>query len=100
MWSDYLAWGRENPDDRQVMHLLLEAGLASEAAQSCADGLAEPVSAWLGDAFAEGSIRGPSVEFVGKLILLQLDLVVTQHLEGEAEALAFNMLCDSLGIQE
>ncbi len=99
VWCDYLAWGRANQDVRKVMHLLLDSGLASESAQSRGEQLFAGTQAWFHEALTLGIIRGPSVEYLGMLVLFQLDLVVTQDLKGEDEALAFEMLCNCIGLK-
>lgn len=99
-WCDYLAWARQKPFHRQVMHLLVDAGLVSEFAKVEIARLAAPHDAWIRDAFAHGKIRGPSVEYITKLIFYQIDLVVAEDLEGDDEALAFQMLCQSIGLSK
>ena len=100
IWSGYLSWAREKPEERQIMHLLFEAGLASETAKAEGEKLFLPISVLFDDAFSSGLIRGPNVRFIGKLIFLHLDLVVNQELTEESEALAFEMLCKSIGLSK
>lgn len=99
-WCDYLSWARRRPQHRKVMHLLLDAGLASKDVKAKVAKLALPNDAWLSEAYERGIIRGPSVAYVGKLALFQLDLVVDEKLEGEDEKLAFDMLCQSIGLPQ
>ena len=98
-WKGYIDWARDNPNDRQVMHLLLEAGLVSEKATAEIDRVAGPHVAWLQAALDSGVIHGPNVSYIGQLILFQSDLVITENLHGEASDLAFDMLCKSIGLE-
>ena len=97
-WDGYLVWARANPETRRVMHLLLDAGLASAETQAEVNAVAAPHAAWLQRAVAEGHMRGPSVNFIGRLIFFQLDLVITEELDTAGEDLAFDMLCTSIGM--
>lgn len=98
MWQGYLNWARDDPNQRQITHLLSESGLASEAAKVQAEKFSATLAKWFNQAFSDGMIRGPTVEFVGQLILLQLDLVITHNLNSKDEAQAFDMLCHSIGV--
>ena len=97
-WNGYLAWARANPGRRRVMHLLLDAGLASAAAQAQVDALAAPHAVWIQTALDRGIIRGPDVRFLGQLFFFHLDQLIDQRLSADAEDLAFDMLCASIGL--
>lgn len=99
-WDGYLAWAHANPNTREVMHLLLDAGLASDKAQTEVDALAAPHESWLQHALDQGIIRGPSVSFIGRLIFYHLDLVIIEQLNKSGEDLAFDMLCTSIGLDQ
>lgn len=99
-WDAYLEWARSNPQRRLVMHLLLDAGLASAETQSEIDEFARPNVAWLERALDKGTIRAPSVTFIGRLIFFHLDLVINERLDRTDEDLAFEMLCQSIGLAE
>ena len=81
------------------MHLLKDAGLASPSVTAELNALAAPYARPLCDAFDAGAIRGPSVAFVNDLIFAQIDLVLDHTLTGADEDLAFDMLCNTLGVQ-
>jgi len=98
VWVDYLAWGRREPELRKIMHLLLESGLASEAAKAEAEKLSAPATSWLAQAFADGKLRGPNIIFVAKIFFTHLDLVIDQELNGEDQELAFDMICKNIGV--
>jgi hypothetical protein len=97
-WCDYLGWARAHPEDRRIMHLLLDAGLASPETRAEVDSLAGPQLAWFANALDQGIVRGPSVAFISELAFFHLDLVLTQNLNTQDEALAFDMLCNSIGL--
>lgn len=97
-WRSYLDWAHHRPHHRQIMHLLLEAGLVSEPVRAQVDTLARAQGAWIEQALRDGTIRAPNVEYVVKLIFFHTDLVISQSLEGEEEKLAFEMLCSSIGL--
>ncbi len=97
-WSSYLSWARRHPLYRQIMHLLLDAGLVSEAAKARIGHIAAPHGAWISGALERGAARGPSVAYVSALVFFHLDLVIAHELSGEDEALAFDMLCLSIGV--
>lgn len=97
-WDGYFDWARSAPAHREIMHLLLDAGLASAEARAEIDALAAPHAAWMTQAWMAGTIQGPSVAFISGLIFHYLDLVLTEHLTGDDEALAFDMLCKSIGL--
>ncbi|MEO1480798.1 MAG: TetR/AcrR family transcriptional regulator [Myxococcota bacterium] len=99
-WDGYLAWAEQNPRTRRVMHLLLDAGLASAETQAEVNAIAAPHGAWLQDALNRGTIRGPSVSFIGRLIFFQLDLVINEKLDAAGEELAFDMLCTAIGLTQ
>lgn len=99
-WDSYLDWARAFPEDRQVLHLLLEAGLVSDATQAKVNDMGAAHYVWLGDALASGKLRGPSMDFIGRLIFFQIDLVITENLEGGDIDLAFDMLCNAIGLKE
>ncbi len=99
-WDRYLDWARAQPADRQIMHLLLDAGLASPETRAEIDAMSLPHAIWLERALAAGQIRGPNAAFIAKLILFQIDLVITETLEGEDADLAFDMLCNSIGLTQ
>jgi hypothetical protein len=82
------------------MHLLLDAGLASAETKAEVDMLAAPHGVWVQEALDAGVIRGPSVNFIGRLILFQLDLVITENLSDTEADLAFDMLCTSIGLTQ
>lgn len=99
-WSNYLAWGRACPALRQIVTVLVESGLASEGARAQGEAMFAPLGAWFEEAFGRGVLCGPSVAYIGQLILLQTELVITENLTGEGESLAFEMLCRSLGLED
>ena len=99
-WCDYLEWARGNPHHRQVMHLLLDAGLVSPTMRAAVDRLGTWYGVWITDALARGVIRGPSVDYVARLVFFHLDLVIEMALDGNDEALAFDMLCHSIGLSK
>ena len=99
-WDAYLTWARAAPDDHKVMHLLRESGLASPEVKAEIDALSAPHAQTLIDALARGTIRGPSVGFVSDVIFAQIELVIAHNLTGADEDLAFDMLCQTLGINE
>lgn len=82
------------------MHLLLDAGLVSPAMRETVDRLGAWYGVWISDALARGAIRGPSVDYIARLIFFHLDLVIEMALEGHEEALAFDMLCNSIGLSK
>ena len=85
--------------DHKVMHLLKDAGLASPEVTSEMDELAAPYGKPLFDAFDRGAIRGPNVGFISDLVFAQIDLVIDHTLTGAEEDLAFDMLCNTIGLQ-
>ncbi|RYG89421.1 TetR/AcrR family transcriptional regulator [Loktanella sp. IMCC34160] len=97
-WDAYLGWARHAPDDHRVMHLLKDSGLASPQVKSEVDAQAAPYGAPLLEAFETGAIRGPSVNFISDLIFTQIDLVIAHNLTGAGEDLAFDMLCNTIGL--
>lgn len=97
-WQGYIAWAQASAPERAIMHLLLDAGLVSAKTAQEINAVAAPHAAWIDNALAAGLIRGPSTEFIGKLILFQIDLVITENLEGADADLAFDMLCNSIGL--
>ncbi|MEO0591629.1 MAG: TetR/AcrR family transcriptional regulator [Pseudomonadota bacterium] len=99
-WDGYLEWARAKPNDHRVMHLLREAGLASPAVQAEIDALYAPHAQSLMAALEDGSIRGPSVAFIGAVIFAQIDLVIDHNLTGADEDLAFEMLCNAIGLTQ
>ncbi len=96
----YLTWARQNPDTRRVMHLLLDARLASAQTQAEVNDIAAPYILWTQRALDQGVIRGPSVSFIGQLVFFQLDLVINENLDRAGEDLAFEMLCTSIGLTQ
>lgn len=99
-WDGYLTWARQNPEMRRVMHLLLDAGLASDTTQADINAMAAPHAGWLQNALDTGIIRGPSVHFIGQLIFFHLDLVLNEQLDTGDQDLAFEMLCTSIGLNQ
>ena len=99
-WCDYLEWARGNPQRLQVMHLLLDAGLVSPATRAAVDRLGAWFWAWITDARDRRVIRGPSVDYIARLIFFHLDLVIEMALDGNDEAIAFDMLCNSIGLSK
>lgn len=99
-WDGYLQWASENPETRRVMHLLLDAGLASVETQAEVYEVAAPYAAWAQRALDDGVIRGPSVSFIGQLTFFHLDLVINENLDKAGEDLAFDMLCTSIGLTQ
>ncbi|MEO0487112.1 MAG: TetR/AcrR family transcriptional regulator [Pseudomonadota bacterium] len=97
-WAGYLAWARADPDAHRVMHLLLRSGLASPKVKAEIDTLAAPHAQNLITAMERGTIRGPTVAFVADLIFAQIDLVIDHNLTGADETLAFDMLCNTIGL--
>lgn len=99
-WDAYLGWARNAPDDHKVMHLLRESGLASPEVKDEIDALAAPHARTLIDALEKGTIRGPSVAFISDVIFAQIDLVIEHALTGKDEDLAFDMLCQTIGLTQ
>lgn len=99
-WDAYLGWARREPQDHKVMHLLKDARLASPAIISEVDALAAPYGRPLIESFQSSLIRGPSIGFISDLIFAQIDLVIDHNLTGAEEDLAFDMLCNTLGVQQ
>jgi AcrR family transcriptional regulator len=99
-WDGYLDWARRNPETRRVMHLLLDAGLASPATQADVNETAAPHAAWVRKALEQGVIRGPSVTFIGQLVFFQIDLVINENLDRAGSDLAFEMLCTAIGLTQ
>lgn len=99
-WDGYRDWARQNPETRRVMHLMLDAGLASAETKAEVNAIAVPHGAWLQRGLDQGIIRAPSVSFIGSLIFFHLDLVLTEELDKAGEDLAFHMLCTSIGLTE
>ncbi|MEM6683213.1 MAG: TetR/AcrR family transcriptional regulator [Pseudomonadota bacterium] len=97
-WSGYLAWARRAPEEWRIMHLLHDAGLASDDAQAKVNAMFAPHGTWIGEALEAGKIQGPSLAFLQQLILRHLDLVVTQDLNQHDETVAFDMLCNTIGL--
>ena len=100
VWTGYLTWARAAPDLHRIMNFLLDAGLASPEARASADDMMASINHWFQDAFDTGRIRGPNIGFVSKLIHTHLDLVVEQNLTSKDEQLAFDMLCNNLGLSQ
>ena len=80
------------------MHFLLDSGLASQATQDAINVIAAPYVDWLQSALDQGLIRGPSVSFIGNLIFFYTDLVITENLQQPDVDLAFDMLCNAIGL--
>lgn len=99
-WCEYLEWARGNPRHREIMHLLLDAGLVSPAMRVTVDRLGAWYGIWISDALNQSIIRGPSVNYIARLIFFHLDLVIEMALEGHEEALAFDMLCHAIGLSK
>lgn len=99
-WDGYLIWAKKNPESRRIMHLLLDAGLASAETQAEVNAIAAPYAAWTQKALDLGIIRGPSVSFIGQLTFFYLDLVINENLDRAGEDLAFEMLCTSIGLTQ
>ena len=99
-WSNYLRWAREKPQYRQIKHLLLEAGLTSQEVQADCNKASEQHVVWLQKALEAGAIRGPNVAFIHQLIQFQLSLVIEYDLNEEDEALAFEMICQAIGLSQ
>jgi len=99
-WDGYLNWATKNPETRRVMHLLLDAGLASPETQAEVSDMAAPYAGWVQRALDQGVVRGPSVSFIGQLTFFQLDLVINEKLDEAGKDLAFEMLCSSIGLTQ
>lgn len=99
-WDGYLGWARAAPADHKVMHLLRDAGLASPKAQIQIDAQFAPHAKTLADALEQGIIRGPNVAFIGAVVFAQIDLVIDHALTGADEDLAFDMLCNAIGLSQ
>ncbi len=97
-WQGYLQWASEKPHHHRIMHQLLEAGLVSDAMRQHVEAMGIDHGRWIEAALADGTIRAPSLEFVGRLIFFHLDLVIDLQLSGTDEATAFDMLCKSIGL--
>ena len=98
LWDGHLTWSRAAPNRHKIKRLLLEAGLASPDAQRQADEMGMPHAIWLTKARDAGLIRGPNIAFIGELIFFHIDLVIDQTLTGADEDLAFDMLCNAIGL--
>lgn len=98
LWDAHLAWSRAAPNRHRIKRLLLEAGLASESAQKEAEELGMPHAIWMSEALAAGLIRGPNIAFISELIFFHIDLVIDQSLNRADEDLAFDMLCNAIGL--
>ncbi|MEM6373012.1 MAG: TetR/AcrR family transcriptional regulator [Pseudomonadota bacterium] len=99
-WQGYLAWARAHPEQRDIMHLLLDAGLVSADMRAEVEAFAAAHAEWVQNALDRGLIRGPNMRFVIALILFQIDLVITEQLDGADADLAFDMLCNAIGVSE
>jgi AcrR family transcriptional regulator len=97
-WQGYIDWARAKPNTHVIMHLLLDAGLASAETQAEINALAAPIGMWIQNALEQGVIKGPGAIFIGKLILFQIDLVITENLDRTDADLAFVMLCNAIGL--
>ncbi|MEO1562645.1 MAG: TetR/AcrR family transcriptional regulator [Pseudomonadota bacterium] len=97
-WDSYLAWARKFPKDREIIHLLLEAGLVSDRARAEVEAAGADLGSWLEKGLNQGVLRGPNVSYVAQLIFFQINLVITEDLEGRDVDLAFDMLCNSIGL--
>ncbi|MFC3853700.1 TetR/AcrR family transcriptional regulator [Salinispirillum marinum] len=97
-WDGYMNWANRYPERRRVMHLLLDAGLASADAQAEVSAVVEPHAAWIYMGLDRGIIRGPSVSFIGQLVFFHIDLVINEQLDRQGENLAFEMLCNAIGL--
>ena len=98
-WDGYIAWARAKPETCKIMHFLLDSGLASQATQDAIDAIAAPYVNWLQGALDQGLIRGPGVSFIGKLIFFYTDLVIIENLQQADSELAFDMLCNAIGLK-
>lgn len=99
-WCDYLAWARRHPHHRRIMHLLLDAGLVSAAMRERVDALGARYGQWIAGALDDGVIRAPGLDFAVRLIFFHLDLVLDMDLPADDEAVAFDMLCSSIGLTQ
>lgn len=99
-WLDYIGWARRRPHDRAIMHLLLDAGLVSPAMRQKVEAMGAPYGQWIADALDQGVIRAPSVAYVSRLVFFHFDLVIDMALDGADEEMAFDMLCNSIGLSE
>lgn len=97
-WEGCLAWARAHPEARAVMHLLQEADLVSAEARADIDAQAQMHGEWIARALAEGRIKAPNVAFVSRLVFFQIDLVITETRERAEAEMAFDMLCNALGV--
>lgn len=100
LWKAHLKWARNAPHHHKIKRLLLESGLASQSAQAEANAMASPHAEWLGKAHSNGLIRGPNVAFIGELVFFHIDLVIDQSLTGADEDMAFDMLCNAIGLKK
>lgn len=99
-WQAYLAWAKNHPETRQVMQLLLDSGLASADSQAKVNAACTPHIDWLRHALEANVIRGPSVNFIGQLIFFHLDHVINETLNSTQTDLAFEMLCQAIGLNQ
>ncbi|PJI92571.1 TetR family transcriptional regulator [Yoonia maricola] len=99
-WQGYLARARAHPQEREIMHLLLDAGLASEQMQAEIEQHLAPYAVWIQNALDHNMIKGPNAAFIGRLILFQIDLVITENLHSSDADLAFDMLCKAIGLTQ
>ena len=70
----------------------------SAETQQKIDALGAPYGLWIEAALADGTIRAPNPDYVGRLVFFHLDLVLDMSLHGPDDAMAFDMLCNSLGL--
>lgn len=100
LWNAHLDWSRAAPDHHRIKRLLLEAGLASPEAQTKADEMGMPHIILMNEALVAGHIRGPNVAFIGELIFFHIDQVIDHNLTGADEDMAFDMLCNAIGLSK
>ncbi|MEO1240238.1 MAG: TetR/AcrR family transcriptional regulator [Pseudomonadota bacterium] len=98
LWRAHLTWARANPQHNKIKRLLFEAGLASPDAQTKADAMGLAHLNWMSGALDRGQIRGPSIGFIAELTFVHIDLVIDQSLTGADADLAFDMLCNAIGL--
>jgi AcrR family transcriptional regulator len=100
MWDAYLDWAKTTPQDHKVMHLLKDSGLTSPAMNGVVDRMLAPYATGLQRALTTGAIIGPDAAYVGAVIFAQIDLVIDHDLQGHDVDLAFDMLCNTIGLKK
>ncbi len=99
-WQAYIAWVKSHQNAKTAMCLLRDSGLVSEEARQAGNEKAQPHVEWLERARSAGHLQAPNIQYAAELIYFHCDLVINQNLQGQDEELAFDMLCQSLGVSK